>query len=140
MAVERTRTSPAGNRGFGLLEVLAALVILGLALTAVIPLVNQQREVQTRVRLRDQALREARNIMAYWLNQPHPRLGTYRGRTASGMDWEVRLSDLSLADRRRRHEILPKTTSPYARKSLTAVPDRVRVRVCCRYRWLGRQR
>ena len=119
---------------------LAALVIMGLALAAVIPLVSQQEEIQARARLRGLALMEARNMMSYWLDQPRLRVGTYRGRSASGLRWEVRVSDLSLADRRRRNEILPKTTRPYARKTLPAVPDRVQVRVCSRYRWLGRWR
>jgi len=120
--------------------VLAALVIMGLALAAVIPLVSQQEEIQARVRLRGLALMEARNMMSYWLDQPRLQAGIYRGRTAGGLTWEVRIRDLSLADRQRRQAARPKSASPYRSKTLPAVPDRVEVRVCSRYRWLGRWR
>ncbi len=119
---------------------LAALVIMGLALAVVIPLVSRQQEIQAQVRLRGLALMAARNMMSYWLDQPRLRPGTYRGTTADGLSWEVRVSDLSLADRQRRRAARAlKTKSPY-RKNLPSVPDRVEVRVCCRYRWLGRWR
>ncbi len=115
-------------------------MVMGLALAVVIPLVSQQREIQTRLRLRGQALMAARNMMSYWLDQPRLRPGTFRGTTAGGLGWEVRISDLSRSDRQRRRAARPrKLKTPYHSR-LPSVPDRVEVRVCSRYRWLGRWR
>jgi len=138
MAKARTPISPAGNRGFGLIEVLVALVLLALGLTSVFQLVNMQATAQTKAKLQMAALRDAQVLMDQWLDAPKVNPGSYQGNTDSGMAWLVQVRPVAGSAPKSRTGQPP--SRALARPTSRRLPVLLEVSVCCSYELMGRTR
>jgi prepilin-type N-terminal cleavage/methylation domain-containing protein len=136
VAKVRTPISPAGNKGFGLIEVLVALVLLGLGLASVFQLVNMQAMAQTKAELQMEALRDAQNLMDQWLDAPQIRPGSYQGDTDSGMAWRIQVRPVAGSAPKPKPGRPPQRAS--ARPTSRRLPVLLEVSVCCSYELMGR--
>lgn len=138
VAKVRTPISPVGNRGFGLIEVLVALALLGLGLASVFQLVNMQAAAQTKAKLQMEALREAQSLMDQWLDQPQVKPGSYQGKTDSGMAWRVQVRPAAGSAPKPRPGQSPQRAG--SRPTSRRLPVLLEVSVCCSYELMGRAR
>lgn len=137
----RTPISPVGNRGFGLIEVLVALVLLGLGLASVFQLVNMQAKAQTKAQLQMEALREAQNLMDQWLDEPKVNPGSFQGSTGSGMAWRVQVRPVAgAAPKSKPKQGNKPSPSTSGRPTSRRLPVLLEVSVCCSYELMGQTR
>jgi prepilin-type N-terminal cleavage/methylation domain-containing protein len=142
VAKVRTPISPAGNRGFGLIEVLVALVLLGLGLASVFQLVNMQATAQTKAKLQMAALRDAQNLMDQWLDAPKVKPGSYQGNTDSGMAWRIQVRPVAGSAPKPRPGAKTSQSSRAGlnRPTSRRLPLLLELSVCCSYELMGRTR
>ncbi|MHC1480703.1 type IV pilus modification PilV family protein [Frateuria aurantia] len=85
------------QHGFSLIEVMAAIAVMTLALTALLTLAARSSQLQQRASTQVELSLDARSLLDGAFATGPPTVGTWRGQLSDGCRWRLRSSRLDAA-------------------------------------------